>query len=310
MPIADWYFDFVSPFAYLQCEQLAVARAAGRRSAIGRCCSPDCSSATARRARRRLRRSARSLTASSCGRRRGSACRSSFRPSIRSTRCRCCGSRWPATARRDAVQRIFRFVWRDGRLPDLPIEWAELTARARHPRRRDAHRARRRSRTRCGATPTKRSRAACSACRRSRSATSCSGAPMRPRWRADYVAAGCRFDDPEYARVAQLPVGATRARRRSPGNRADRKPAHRRRAAYSSPPPGMPRSRLIARAQCERLVQRRREAGHVAHLAAAARLGLAVEMQLRAAGAAARASNRARAGRRPRRRRTRCRPAD
>jgi len=27
---------------------------------------------------------------------------------------------------------------------------------------------------------------------------------------SDYVAAGCRFDDPEYARVAALPVGATR----------------------------------------------------------------------------------------------------
>ena len=27
---------------------------------------------------------------------------------------------------------------------------------------------------------------------------------------ADYVAAGCRFDDPEYARVAELPVGAER----------------------------------------------------------------------------------------------------
>jgi hypothetical protein len=25
-----------------------------------------------------------------------------------------------------AVHAIFRFVWRDGRLPDLPIEWAEL----------------------------------------------------------------------------------------------------------------------------------------------------------------------------------------
>src|SRR5207237_9838864 len=28
----------------------------------------------------------------------------------------------------DAVRRIFRFVWRDGRLGDLPIEWAELMA--------------------------------------------------------------------------------------------------------------------------------------------------------------------------------------
>jgi len=26
------------------------------------------------------------------------------------------------------VHRIFRFVWRDGRLPDLPIEWTELIA--------------------------------------------------------------------------------------------------------------------------------------------------------------------------------------
>ena len=27
---------------------------------------------------------------------------------------------------------------------------------------------------------------------------------------ADYAAAGCRFTDPEYARVAELPVGAER----------------------------------------------------------------------------------------------------
>ena len=28
----------------------------------------------------------------------------------------------------EAVRRIFRFVWRDGRIGDLPIEWAELMA--------------------------------------------------------------------------------------------------------------------------------------------------------------------------------------
>ena len=28
---------------------------------------------------------------------------------------------------------------------------------------------------------------------------------------ADYVAAGCRYPDPEYARVANLPVGAARS---------------------------------------------------------------------------------------------------
>ncbi len=28
---------------------------------------------------------------------------------------------------------------------------------------------------------------------------------------ADFAAAGCRFDDPEYARLAKLPVGAARS---------------------------------------------------------------------------------------------------
>jgi 2-hydroxychromene-2-carboxylate isomerase len=36
----------------------------------------------------------------------------------------------------EAVHRIFRFVWRDGRLPDLPIEWAELAQALGLP---DAH---------------------------------------------------------------------------------------------------------------------------------------------------------------------------
>jgi hypothetical protein len=39
---------------------------------------------------------------------------------------------------------------------------------------------------------------------------------------ADYLAAGCRFDDPEYARVAALPVGVQR--RIKPPGRAPRKP--------------------------------------------------------------------------------------
>jgi hypothetical protein len=41
---------------------------------------------------------------------------------------------------------------------------------------------------------------------------------------ADYVAAGCRFDDPEYARVAALPVGATR---REPGQSVAVKPVRK-----------------------------------------------------------------------------------
>ena len=185
------------------------ARAADLASGIGPCCSPDCSARTARRARRRFPRSARSPIASCVwqAKRLGHR-RSSFRPSIRSIRCRCCGSRSRATASADAVHRIFRFVWRDGRLPDLPIEWAELVGDARRRRMRTRASRRRRSRTSCAATPTRRSRAACSACRRWRSATSCSGAPTRPRWRADYVA-------------GRMPIRGSRvcARRRAAGGR-------------------------------------------------------------------------------------------
>jgi len=109
----------------------------------------------------------------------------------------------------DAVQRIFRFVWRDGRLPDLPIEWAELThdlglpdaaARIAEPAVKDQ-------------------------LRRNTDEAISRGVFGVPTlvignelfWGADatdmardYVAAGCRYDDPEYARVAALPAGVTR----------------------------------------------------------------------------------------------------
>jgi len=109
----------------------------------------------------------------------------------------------------DAVHRIFRFVWRDGRLPDLPIEWHELTkdlgiadadARIASPEVKDA-------------------------LRRNTDEAIARGVFGVPTlaigdalfWGADaaemardYAAAGCRFDDPEYERVASLPEGARR----------------------------------------------------------------------------------------------------
>jgi 2-hydroxychromene-2-carboxylate isomerase len=108
-----------------------------------------------------------------------------------------------------AVQRIFRFVWRDGRLPDLPIEWADLTDELG---------------VRDGATLIA-SAEIKDALRRNTDEAISRGVFGVPTlaigddifWgadatamAADYVAAGCRFDDPEYARVAQLPVGAAR----------------------------------------------------------------------------------------------------
>jgi hypothetical protein len=107
------------------------------------------------------------------------------------------------------VQRIFRFVWRDGRLPDLPIEWAELThelgiadadARIADPEvkaelRRNTDEA---------------------------IARGVFGVPTlvlgnelfwgvdATDMARDFVAAGCRYPDAEYERVATLPAGAVR----------------------------------------------------------------------------------------------------
>jgi hypothetical protein len=76
-------------------------------------------------------------------------------------------------------------------------QWAGHRRDARHRGRGRASR-RRTSRKRTGATPTS-DRAVCSAFRRSRSAQNCSGADAT-QMAVDYVAAGSRFTDPEFAR--------------------------------------------------------------------------------------------------------------
>ena len=108
-----------------------------------------------------------------------------------------------------AVHKIFRFVWRDGRLPDLPIEWAELESELGVP---DAA-------ARIASPDVK------DELRRNTDEAIARGVFGVPTlaigselfWgadatamAADFVAAGCRFTDPEYARVASLPIGATR----------------------------------------------------------------------------------------------------
>ena len=177
------------------------------------------------------------------------------------------------------MQRIFRFVWRDGRLPDLPIEWAELTDELGMP---DAE-------TLIAPPEVK------DALRRNTDEAIARGVFGVPTlaigdelfWgadatamAADFVAAGCRFDDPEYARVARC-----RWARRAATRWASRGAAvdARRRAATAlqrvrarNAEVALDRARDV-----ERVLVRRREAGHVAHLAAAPRLGLAVQMQLR-----------------------------
>jgi 2-hydroxychromene-2-carboxylate isomerase len=209
MPTVDWYFDFISPFAYLQSEQLGLLgpRAdvryrpvlfAGLLAAIGH-------KGPAEIPAKRI------FTYRHCIWQ-AKALGIPFKfppehpfnplPLLRlAIACDCA----PA-----AIHRIFRFVWRDGRLPDLPIEWAELVgdlgvpdaaARIALPEVKDE-------------------------LRRNTDEAIARGVFGVPTlaigdalfWGADatrmaaaYLAAGCRWDDPEYARVAELPVGATRA---------------------------------------------------------------------------------------------------
>ena len=217
--IADWYFDFVSPFAYLQSEQLATLPPrvsiryrpvlfAGLLGANGQKGPAEIAAKRAFTYRFCLwqREGARHPAAVS-------------RPSIRSIRCRCFASRSPAIRRptpcigssassgATAGCPICRSNGRSSRttlgVPDADARIA--TAEVKDELRRNTDEA---------------------------IARGVFGVPTlaigdelfwgadATAMAADYVAAGCRFDDPEYARVAALPVGATRSAR-------DAKPARK-----------------------------------------------------------------------------------
>jgi 2-hydroxychromene-2-carboxylate isomerase len=208
MPTADWYFDFISPFAYLQSEQLGLIRPkarvryrpvlfAGLLGAVGQKGPAEIPAKRAFTYRHCL------WQAKALGIPLKFPPEHPFNPLplLRlAIACDCAP---------DAIHRIFRFVWRDGRLPDLPIEWAELVgelgirdadARIASPEVKDE--LRRNTDEAIG--------------------RGVFGVPTlmigdelfwgadATRMAADYLAAGCRWDEPEYARVAALPVGASR----------------------------------------------------------------------------------------------------
>jgi 2-hydroxychromene-2-carboxylate isomerase len=208
MTIADWYFDFVSPFAYLQSEQLASLAPkltvrykpvlfAGLLGANGQ---KGPAEIPAKRA----------FTYRFCiwqAKQLGNTLRfppeHPFNPLPLLRLAIACDSS------PEAVHLIFRFVWRDGRLPDLPIEWGELIGKLGMP---DAD-------ARIASPEVK------DELRRNTDEAIARGVFGVPTlavgselfWGADatqmavdYVAAGCHFDDPEFARVALLPVGAER----------------------------------------------------------------------------------------------------
>ncbi len=209
MPSADWYFDFVSPFSYLQCEQLAAFEPrlrvryrpvlfAALLAALGGQKGPAEIPAKRVFTYRFVVWQAKRL---------GIALKfppvHPFNPlPLLRLALVCDGDP-------EAVRRIFRFVWRDGRLPDLPLEWEELTGVLGI---RDGE-------ARIAAPDIK------EALKRNTDEAIARGVFGVPTlaigsdlfWGADatemvadFIAAGCRFADPEYARVAQLPVGAAR----------------------------------------------------------------------------------------------------
>ena len=208
MPSADWYFDFVSPFAYLQCEQLSALETrlrirykpvlfAGMLTAHGHKGPAEIP------AKRRFTYRFVVWQAKKLGIPLKFPAAHPFNP-LPLLRLAIAADCDPA-----AVRRIFRFVWRDGRIGDLPIEWAELMSELALPE----------AQTRIDVPEVK------EALRRNTEdaiARGIFGVPTlaigdelfwgadATAMAADYVAAGCRFDDPEMARVASLPIGAER----------------------------------------------------------------------------------------------------
>jgi 2-hydroxychromene-2-carboxylate isomerase len=214
MVSADWYFDFVSPFAYLQCEQLSALAArinvryrpilfAGVLKAHGQ-------KGPAEIAAKRL---------------------FTYRFVVWQAKQLGIVLKFPpvhpfnplpllrlavaADGDPDVVRTIFRFVWRDGRLGDLPIEWAELMAMLRpcvpsgvpqfesHSTSQDVKDALRKN------TDDAIARGIFGVPTLAIGSELFWGADATAM-AADYVAQGCRFTDPEMTRIATLPVGAER----------------------------------------------------------------------------------------------------
>jgi 2-hydroxychromene-2-carboxylate isomerase len=208
MASADWYFDFVSPFSYLQCEQLPrleqTLRVRYRPVLFAALLDAHGTQGPAEiPAKRRFTYRFVVWQAQQLGIALKFPAAHPFNPLplLRLALAADCAP--------EAVRCIFRFVWRDGRLGDLPIEWAELTAELGLP----------------DATARIASAEVKTALKRNTDEAIARGVFGVPTlaigdelfWgvdatamAADYIAQGCRYTDPEMTRVASLPVGAQR----------------------------------------------------------------------------------------------------
>lgn len=209
MPSADWYFDFVSPFSYLQCEQLpSLERALRVRYKpvlfAGLLKAHDHKGPAEIPAKRRFTYRFVVWQAKRLGIPLKFPAAHPFNP-LPLLRLAIVADCDP-----DAVRRIFRFVWRNGRIGDLPIEWAELMAelglagaeaRIATPEVKDTLR-----------------RNTDEAIARGVFGVPTLAIGEELFWgadatemAADFIARGCNFADPEMDRVAALPAAAERA---------------------------------------------------------------------------------------------------
>jgi 2-hydroxychromene-2-carboxylate isomerase len=208
VPSADWYFDFISPFSYLQCEQLPtlerIIRIRYRPVLFAALLAAHGHKGPAEIAsKRRFTYRFVVWQAAKLGIALKFPAVHPFNP-LSLLRLAIVADCEPS-----AVRSIFRFVWRDGRLGDLPIEWAELMSELEIP---DAA-------SRIASSEVK------DALKKNTDDAIARGVFGVPTlaigdelfWgvdatamAADYVAQGCKFTDPEMTRVASLPAGVQR----------------------------------------------------------------------------------------------------